>query len=215
MKVAIYLRVSRDDLNLENQRIPLVKRAELEGWEYEVFEEKESTRKTRPVQYDLYRRALKKEFDAIVVFKFDRWARNATELITHMNDFKDKGVLFISHSENIDTQTSYGRAFFGFISVMAEFERDLIRERTMAGLERARAQGKKLGRPRKGREFIKPSRKDVAELMVQDLQLSEMARKLKTSKYWVETVIKEIQTRGGVIGGGFLQEKPQPTQPDV
>ncbi len=149
MKVAIYLRVSRDDLNLDNQRLPLIKRAEYEGWDYEVFEEKQSTRKTRPVQNKLYLMALKKKFDAIVVYKFDRWARNTTELINHMNDFQSKGVLFISHCENIDTTTIYGRAFFGFMAVMAEFERDLIRERTMAGLDRARAQGKKLGRPRK------------------------------------------------------------------
>ena len=146
MKVAIYLRVSRDDLNLDNQRLPLIKKAESEGWDYEVFEEKESTRKTRPVQNKLYMMALKKKFDAIVVYKFDRWARSTVELINHMNDFKAKGVLFISHCENIDTTTSYGRAFFGFISVMAEFERDLIRERTMAGLDRATAQGKIKGR---------------------------------------------------------------------
>ncbi|KKM66310.1 hypothetical protein LCGC14_1482460 [marine sediment metagenome] len=149
MKVAIYLRVSRDDLNLDNQRLPLIKRAEYEGWDYEVFEEKQSTRKTRPVQNQLYLMALKKKFDAIAVYKFDRWARSTVELITHMKDFESKGIQFISHCENIDTTTSYGRAFFGFLAVMAEFERDLIRERTMAGLDRARAQGKKLGRPRK------------------------------------------------------------------
>jgi len=149
MKVAIYLRVSRDDLELDNQRIPLIKRAEQEGWEYEVFEEKESTRKTRPIQDDLYRRALRKEFDVILVYRFDRWARSASELITHLNDFRTKGVKFISHSENIDPETSYGRAFFGFIAVMAEFERELIRERTIAGLKRAKAWGKKLGRPKK------------------------------------------------------------------
>jgi len=149
MKVAIYCRVSRDDLNLKNQKNPLIERAEKEGWEYEVFEEKESTRKTRPVQWDLYQRLLKKEFDIILVYKFDRWARSSVELINHMNDFRNKGVKFISHCENIDTDTSHGRAFFGFISVMAEFERDIIRERTMAGLDRARKEGKKLGRPRK------------------------------------------------------------------
>lgn len=150
MKVAIYIRVSRDDLELDNQRIPLIKRAEIEGWEYDIFEEKESTRKTRPIQYDLYRRALNREYDAILVYRFDRWARSATELITHLNDFRAKGIKFISYSENIDPETSYGRAFFGFIAVMAEFERELIRERTIAGLNRARAWGKKLGRPKKG-----------------------------------------------------------------
>ena len=146
MKVAIYLRVSRDDLNLDNQRLPLIKKAEMEGWDYEVFEEKESTRKTRPIQNMLYHKALRKEVDAIVVYKFDRWARDVVELITHMNDFKVKGVAFISYCESIDTSTSHGRAFFGFMAVMAEFERDLIRERTMAGLDTATARGKIKGR---------------------------------------------------------------------
>lgn len=149
MKVAIYLRVSREDLNIDNQKIPLIRRAEQEGWEYEVFEERESTRNRRPIQYELYRRALNREFNAIMVYRFDRWARSAVELITHLDDFRAKGVQFISYSENIDPNTSYGRAFFGFIAVMAEFERELIRERTLAGLDRARAWGKKLGRPKK------------------------------------------------------------------
>lgn len=148
-RVAIYLRVSRTDLNLENQRMPLVNMAEREGWDYEVFEEMESTRKSRPVQDALYRAALRKEWDAIIVYKFDRWARSTVELITHLNDFRAKKVKFISYSENIDPETSYGRAFFGFIAIMAELERDMIRERTIAGLARVKAQGKKLGRPRK------------------------------------------------------------------
>ena len=161
MKVAIYIRVSREDLNLDNQRLPLVKRAEQEGWDYKIYEEKISTRKARPVQNMLYHMALKKQIDGIIVYKFDRWARNSGELINHMNDFRNKNVAFISYSENIDVNTSYGRAFFGFISVMAEFERDLIRERTMAGLDRARAEGKKLGRPRKKSKDHKKMRGDL------------------------------------------------------
>jgi len=147
MKVAIYLRVSRDDLNIENQKQPCIDYCERQGWtDYEVFEEKESTRKTRPIQNSIYHMALKKEIDVIVVYRFDRWARSVVELINHMRDFRTKDVKFVSISEAIDPSTSYGRAFFGFIAVMAEFERDLIRERTIAGLERAKAQGKKLGR---------------------------------------------------------------------
>ncbi len=149
MRVAIYIRVSRDDLNVDNQMLPLVAHCKHNGWEYEVFTEKESTRKTRPVQYKLYTEALKGIWDIILVYRFDRWARSTVELITHLKDFQEKKVRFISYSENLDPSTSYGKAFFGFIAVMAEFERELIRERTIAGLNRVRAQGKKLGRPRK------------------------------------------------------------------
>ena len=147
MKIAIYVRVSRDDLNLDNQKLPLIEYAERMGWEYEIFEEKQSTRKTRPVQYDLYKRLLRKEYDGVLVYKFDRWARTTVELITHLDDFLKKDVQFISYTESIDPSTAMGRAFFGFIAIMAQLERDLIRERTINGLARVRAQGKKLGRP--------------------------------------------------------------------
>jgi DNA invertase Pin-like site-specific DNA recombinase len=76
MKVAVYLRVSTQDQTVDNQRAPLVKYCERMGWEYEVFEETESTRKTRPIQWDLYNRLLKREFDGLLIYKFDRWARS-------------------------------------------------------------------------------------------------------------------------------------------
>lgn len=149
MKTAIYIRVSRSDLNLDNQKLPLVKYAEREGWEYEIFQEKESTRKTRPIQDNLYRRLCRKEFDVLLVYKFDRWARSVKELVLHMEEFTMKGVRFISYHENVDLGTPTGRLMFQIIGAMAEFEREIIRERTIAGLERAKAWGKKLGRPRK------------------------------------------------------------------
>lgn len=149
MKVAIYCRVSREDLNLDNQMLPLIAYCKMRGWEYEVFTEKESTRKTRPIQNKLYQEGLKGLWKGILIYKFDRWARTATELILHSQDLIKSNCPLISYSENVDPSTSYGKAFFGMLAVMAEFERDLIRERTIAGLERAKAQGKKLGRPKK------------------------------------------------------------------
>ncbi|MFC1648869.1 recombinase family protein [Nanoarchaeota archaeon] len=151
MKIAIYARTSKTDQNLDNQVLPLKKYAESMGWEYELFTEQESTRKTRPIQHKLYGRLLKKEFDGLLIYKFDRWARSTRELVTHMDEFQAKGVRFISYTENIDLGTSTGKLMFAVIAAMAEFERDLIRERTIAGLDRARARGKKLGRPRKKR----------------------------------------------------------------
>lgn len=119
------------------------------NWEYEIFQEKESTRKTRPVQWDLYNRLLRKEFDGLVIFRFDRWARSTKELVEHMENLYNKGVQVYSYSENIDLNSSMGRAMLTIISAFAQLERDIIRERTIAGLARARARGKKLGRPRK------------------------------------------------------------------
>jgi len=72
-KFAIYCRVSRTDQILENQINPLVQYCERMNWDYEIFKEKESTRKSRPVQWDLYNRLLKKEFDGLLFYKLDRW----------------------------------------------------------------------------------------------------------------------------------------------
>jgi len=159
MKVAIYVRVSRTDQILENQINPLVEYANRMGWEYEIFREKESTRKSRPIQWDLYNRLLKKEFDGLLFYKLDRWARSLRELVTHIEELTSKGVNVISYTENIDLNTPTGRLMLHFIGAFAQFERSMIRERTMAGLDRARAQGKTLGRPRVKRKYTK----EVAE----------------------------------------------------
>ena len=132
---------------MDNQKLPLIQYCERMGWQYEIFEEKESTRKTRPIQWDLYNRLLRKEFDGLIIYKFDRWARSTKELVDHMGALYDKGIMIYSYSENIDLSSSMGRAMLTIISAFAQLERDIIRERTMAGLKRVRAQGKKLGRP--------------------------------------------------------------------
>lgn len=147
-KVAIYCRVSTSEQNTLNQKIRLEEYAKKEGWEYETFEETESSRKTRPIKANLLQRLRAKEFEAIIVYKLDRWARSSSELILELNELEHKGIRFISLSENIDFTTSTGKLMFGLLSSFAEFERDLIRERTMEGLNRAKAQGKFLGRPK-------------------------------------------------------------------
>ena len=191
MKVAIYVRVSKIDQNPENQKIQLESYARRMGWNYEIFEEKESTRKTRPVQWELYNRLLKKEFDGLLIWKFDRWARSTRELIEHM--------------ENLDLKSSMGRAMFTIISAFAQLERDIIRERTMAGLERARAQGKKLGRPlQSGKIYRRPALTDVAKLHSQGQSIREIARQLETSKYWVEYSINEIRRNPDKLKGVSL-----------
>jgi len=149
VKVAIYARTSKTDQILDNQLIPLKQYCERMGWSYEVFMEQESTRKTRPIQWDLYNRLLRREFDGLVIYKFDRWARSLKELVDHVETLLDKGVTIYSYTENLDLNSSMGKAMFHVIAAFAQLERDIIRERTIAGLDRARAQGKTLGRPRK------------------------------------------------------------------
>ena len=148
MKVALYLRVSTENQTTENQRIRLEEYAKSKNWEYDVFDEVESTRKTRPVKQALLTKLRVKEYDAVVVYKLDRWARSSTELILETKELIDKGVGFISISDNLDFTTASGKLHFQILSAFAEFERSLISERTKEGLKRAKSQGKKLGRPK-------------------------------------------------------------------
>ena len=149
MKTAIYCRTSKVDQNPENQRLELEKYAKAMGYDYEIFEEQESTRKTRPVKNQIFQEALKKKYDLILVWKLDRWARSMQELINDLELLKQHKIQFRTLKENIvldDNPTN--KLMINILSSFAQFERDIIRERTLAGLERARAQGKKLGRPK-------------------------------------------------------------------
>lgn len=148
MKIAIYCRVSTIDQNPENQRRVLVERAEREGWEYQVFEETESTRRTRPVKEEVLSLVRKRTFDGILVWKLDRWSRSVSEAAMEFDEFVDKNIAFISHQEGIDITSSMGRFAAHIISAFAQLERSIIRERTLLGLARAKAQGKTLGRPK-------------------------------------------------------------------
>lgn len=152
MKVAIYCRVSTDEQTTENQKQPLEDYCKRNNWEYDIYTENISTRKTRPIQYELYNKLLRKEYDGLIIYKFDRWARSLKELVEHIERLLDKNIMVYSYTENIDLKSSMGRAMFHIISAFAQLERDIIRERTIAGLNRVRAQGKKLGRPRKVRK---------------------------------------------------------------
>ena len=157
MKVAIYVRVSRVDLNPENQQVELEKYAKAQGWEYQIFEEKESTRKTRPVKKEVFDKSCKREFDCILIYKLDRWARSLQELINDFTILHNNKVEFRSLGENITlNQDPRNMLMIHMLGAFAEFERAMIRERTMSGLARARAEGRVGGRPRKTPPVKKP-----------------------------------------------------------
>lgn len=156
--IALYVRVSTSEQTVENQRIRLIEYAEKNGCKYDVFEEVESTRKTRPVKQALLAKLRLNQYESVVVYKLDRWARSSTELILDTKELIDKGVGFISISDNLDFGTAAGKLHFQILSAFAEFERELIRERTLEGLRRAKLQGKQAGRP-KGSKDTKKRRK--------------------------------------------------------
>lgn len=147
-KAAIYARTSKQEQILENQLAPLKRHCENMGWDYEVFTEQESTRKTRPVQWGLYQKLLLKKYDILLIFRLDRWARTMAELVQHLEALHNRGVRVVSYTENIDLSNALGRTMMHVIALFANFERDVMSERINAGLARAKSEGKKLGRPK-------------------------------------------------------------------
>jgi DNA invertase Pin-like site-specific DNA recombinase len=158
--VAIYARVSTTDKGQD----PEVQLRELRDYclrrELKIVGEYvdngvSGTKDSRPELNHLMADARKCLFDAVVVWRFDRFARSVSHLLRALEEFQSLGIEFISYSEAIDTSTPVGKMTFTVLGAVAELERSLIVERVRAGVRNARAKGKKLGRPR--------SRIDVAK----------------------------------------------------
>lgn len=106
------------------------------------------TKNSRPALNALMDDARKCKFDAVLVYRFDRFARSSRHLISALEEFKALGINFISYQENIDTTSALGKAIFVIVGAMAELERSIIVERVISGLKTARSRGKQLGRPK-------------------------------------------------------------------
>jgi DNA invertase Pin-like site-specific DNA recombinase len=152
-KVALYLRVSTNGQSVENQRRELASVGERSGWEIvAVYEDAGISgakgRDKRPGFDNLLKDATRREFDMIAAWSVDRLGRSLQDLVAFMNELQTLGLDLYLHRQALDTSTPSGRAMFGMLSVFGEFEREMIRERVNAGLARAKAQGKVLGRRR-------------------------------------------------------------------
>jgi DNA invertase Pin-like site-specific DNA recombinase len=107
-----------------------------------------STKEQRPELDRLLLLCRKRSVDAVVVYRYDRFARSLRQLVNALEDFRTLGIQFISLHEGVDTTTANGRLVFGIFASIAEFERELIRDRVRSGLAAAKAKGRFLGRPR-------------------------------------------------------------------
>jgi len=153
-RAALYARTSTSDkgqdpeLQLEDLR----RLAEQRGWrvvEEYVDEGQRGGKDSRPALDRMMADARAGKLDVVAVWRFDRFARSTKHLLTALEEFRAVGVDFVSQREAIDTSTPMGKMVFTLIAAVAELEAALIRERVQAGVDRARAQGKKLGRPRR------------------------------------------------------------------
>src|SRR5437773_9088462 len=149
-RVACYLRVSTTEQTVENQRNDLRIYCKARGWD-DVIEYSDTgisgTRERRPGLDHLMSEVKSRRVDVVVVAAFDRFGRSVRHLVESLELFRHLGVEFISLREQIDTGSPLGQAVFTIIAALAQLERSLIADRVKAGLRRARAEGKRLGRP--------------------------------------------------------------------
>ena len=152
-RIALYARVSTSGghQDPEMQLRELREYADRRGWEItETYTDTgvSGSKESRPALNRLMADACQRRFDAILVWKLDRFGRSLRHLVNALAELEALGVAFISLRDNLDLSTPSGRLMFQIIGAMAEFERALIQERVRAGLRNARAKGKRLGRPR-------------------------------------------------------------------
>ncbi|HEV2418932.1 MAG TPA: recombinase family protein [Terriglobia bacterium] len=168
MKAALYARVSTRDQSCEMQVRELEEYCERRGWEiygprplatglvcqaqtpteYRDLAMSGAT-KSRPALDALMSDARLKKFDVVVVYRYDRFARSLHHLVSAFEEFRSLGIDFVSLHEQIDTTTPNGRLVFGIMASIAEFERELIRERVRSGIAAAKSKGKQMGRPKR------------------------------------------------------------------
>ena len=152
-RAALYLRVSTDGQTVDNQRLELEQAAKMAGWQVVgiYMDEGISGAKSRQDRegFDrLCKDATRRQFDVVMSWSVDRLGRSLQDLIGFLSELHAVGVDLYLHQQGIDTTTPAGKAMFQMMGVFAEFERSMIQERVRAGLNRARAQGKTLGRPK-------------------------------------------------------------------
>ncbi len=187
-KVAIYARISTTDKgqDLDTQLLPLREYVQRRGWQiYETYTDQISgSKESRPSLDKLMKDAHRKHFDCVLEFRFDRMGRSSRHLIQLLETFQNFGIDFISYNEAVDTTTLAGKMLFTMISAFAEFERSIIQERVKAGIAKARAKGKRIGRPKAEIDVEK-----IRRLRGQGLSIRKIVETLKISKSLVGNIL--------------------------
>ena len=198
-RVALYARVSTlNGQDPEMQLLELREYAVRRSWtitsEY-VDQGVSGSKESRPQLNQLMADAHRRKFDAVLVWKIDRFGRSLKHLVNALADLCAYGVAFVSFRDNLDLSTASGRLMFQIIGAMAEFERSLIQERVKAGLRNARAKGKKFGRPRAQVDADR-----VAELRREGLSWSQVCRTLSVSKGSAQRSVARLPKSDVLVG---------------
>jgi len=191
-RVAIYARVSTAEQSSDMQLLELRDYALRRGWtvhaEY-IDNGVSGTKSSRPELDKLVGEARRRKFDVVLVWRFDRFARSTSHLLASLEEFRNLGIDFVSHNEAIDTTAPLGKAMFTIVAAIAELERSIIVERVRAGVAKARAKGKRIGRPKGSK--VDPVA--VARMLNAGQSLREIARALCVSVGTVHRLAKAFK----------------------
>src|SRR4051795_836674 len=186
-RAGLYARVSTND----QQTLPMQNRAMREyaarrGWTIALqVREVGSGAVQRPAREQLMEAARRREIDVVLVWRLDRWGRSVTDLLATLQELEHLGVGFVSLTEALDLTTPAGRAMAGLLAVFAAFEREILSERTRAGLAHARQNGKKLGRPATAAIHTA----EIRKLHRSGVSKSEIARRVQIGRTSVRRIL--------------------------
>lgn len=178
-KDALYAYAQRSDLNIYTEYLDIAVSGRKEG---------------RPQLKALMKAARNHQFDCLLVWKFDRFARGVEHLLFALAEFNHLGIRFISVSDQVDTNSPMGKAMFTLIGAMAELESSLISERVKAGMAAAKARGKRLGRPKTPDDLVRKIT-DLAETT--DLSINKIRERIdgKVSRAVVGQIVKRVRDK--------------------
>jgi len=187
LRAGLYARVSTNDQQTQAmQNRPMREYAARRGWTIVMqVREVNSGTARREAREKVLEAARRREIDLVLVWRLDRWGRSVTDLLATLQELEHLGVGFVSLTEALDLTTPAGRAMAGVLAIFAEFEREILRERTRAGLAHARANGKRLGRPATAAIHAA----EIGKLHRAGVSKSEMARRLEIGRTSVRRIL--------------------------
>ncbi len=196
-RAAIYARVSTDGQTTDNQLRELRRTARRSGWKViQVFVEDGVSgakgRDQRPEFDAMCKAAVRREFDVIMAWSVDRLGRSLQHLVQFLEELHATGVDLYLHQQGIDTTTPTGKAMFGMCGVFAEFERSIIQERIRSGLERAKEQGTKSGRPIGRPKVSNQVERKVRALRRKGLSIRKISRMAGVGVGTVQRIVAEM-----------------------
>ncbi len=187
LRAGLYARVSTNDQQtLSMQSRAMREYAARRGWTIAMqVREVNSGAARRETREKLLEAARRREIDVVLVWRLDRWSRSVTDLLTTLQELQHLGVGFVSLTEALGLTTPAGRAMAGLLAIFAEFEREILRDRTRAGLAHAREKGKRLGRPATAAVHAA----EIRSLHRAGVSKSEIARRLQIGRTSVRRIL--------------------------